>query len=99
MAWIDRIADACSARPARALAGAAMATSLLLAGGSLLGPRPAVGVPAWAWLSLAFVCLIVREAQQAVRAEASRRARAGRRVGTTARVREGPGVRTGRRPR
>jgi hypothetical protein len=87
MAWIERIIEGCTARPARALAGAAMAVSLLLAGGSLLGPQPAVGVPAWGWLSLAFVCLIVREAQEAVRAEADRRAGAARRV------------RTGRRPR
>lgn len=79
MGWIDRIIDVCSARPARALAGLALATSLLLAGGSLLGPRPAVGVPVWAWLSLALVCGIVREVQQAVRVGAPRRVRRGRR--------------------
>ena len=56
-----------------------MTVSLLLAVGSLVAARPARGIPVWAWLSLALACLLVHEAQGAVRNEARRAVRTGRR--------------------
>ncbi|MBW2315297.1 MAG: hypothetical protein JRH10_13990 [Deltaproteobacteria bacterium] len=48
----------------RASAGLGVAAGLLLAVGSLaLGAQPFRGVPGWAWLAVAFACLLVREAQ------------------------------------
>jgi len=56
------------ARALRASAGLAAAAGLLLAAVALAaGARPLAGVPAWAWLALAFAALLVREAGPAPR--------------------------------
>jgi len=46
----------------RAGAGVGALAGLALTVGSLARARPFAGVPGWAWLALAFACLLVREA-------------------------------------
>jgi hypothetical protein len=76
------------ARAVRASASLGAAAGLLLAvAAPAVGARPPAGVPAWAWLSLAVACWLVREVGPA-------RARAGRDAGPPA-----AGVGRARRPR